>query len=592
MLGVAPSATAAEIRAAHRARSRAYHPDRNRHDAAHQVSQALNNAIAILGDSEKKQAYDASSYGDTSGIDLMGGLVVTRDGAAASVAGSVVGGVVGAPLGAAAGVFLGLASAASDTIKATHSMATYRIPALQAWREAVSERARTFQRAAQQQLELLMDDAQLTVAPASMPAASSAPAPEMAVSLLLRGAHVAPRLTALGWWNRLARCWSEGSGSAAPFDVAAMALRVHVSTLLSRCSGWQGEAPATDVDIPSSDAVVLALRDLAETLHVQSRPELRLQRDKAEAAITTVLQALTASRRPGDAAGRDAEASSALGAAAAQASGWLHLAVAAAEKASAALRRQAGIVDTEGAGYDDPTVAAARLGLTPEVAAGAGLRAGADGALRGPSSAMGLVRMATSLAMAAGQDSEAVLELDAWLDIVRTWAQLEAGRGTAHAAAAPPSQPLTVCFAIMNADAAALGRGAGRPASGVASAASSSMRLPWAVPERGDAGSSRGTSIAAARPLWSACAGEPSLSLLVSRPVTVRDGAPSTSSTAVPSCLLDHAVTPSELAPGGAAGGVVVAALTGGPIAAKSATAASAPAAAWPDELARVAAAS
>lgn len=46
VLCVPSTASAVEIRASHRARSRAYHPDRCRHESAHAVSTALNNATS------------------------------------------------------------------------------------------------------------------------------------------------------------------------------------------------------------------------------------------------------------------------------------------------------------------------------------------------------------------------------------------------------------------------------------------------------------------------------------------------------------------------------------------------------------------
>lgn len=58
-LRVAPGAEAAEIRAAYRALMRLYHPDRNSDPQAQARAQEITAAFAVLGNPEKRAAYDA-----------------------------------------------------------------------------------------------------------------------------------------------------------------------------------------------------------------------------------------------------------------------------------------------------------------------------------------------------------------------------------------------------------------------------------------------------------------------------------------------------------------------------------------------------
>lgn len=60
-LGVAPTATQAEIKAAYRKKSKAAHPDRE--GGSTEVMAAINDAYAVLGDPERRAKYDAT--GDT-----------------------------------------------------------------------------------------------------------------------------------------------------------------------------------------------------------------------------------------------------------------------------------------------------------------------------------------------------------------------------------------------------------------------------------------------------------------------------------------------------------------------------------------------
>ncbi len=61
MLGVAPTATPAEIRQAYRRLVRQYHPDRHPGDpAAHARMVEINAAYAVLSDPDRRAAYDAA----------------------------------------------------------------------------------------------------------------------------------------------------------------------------------------------------------------------------------------------------------------------------------------------------------------------------------------------------------------------------------------------------------------------------------------------------------------------------------------------------------------------------------------------------
>jgi hypothetical protein len=63
ILGVAPGAEGAAIRSAYRALMRVYHPDRNDDPEAQSRAREITAAFAILGDPEKRAAYDARTFG-------------------------------------------------------------------------------------------------------------------------------------------------------------------------------------------------------------------------------------------------------------------------------------------------------------------------------------------------------------------------------------------------------------------------------------------------------------------------------------------------------------------------------------------------
>ena len=61
VLGIAPTATSSEIKAAYRRRAMDLHPDRNTSSTANSEFQLLSEAYAMLGDPEARAAYDTSS---------------------------------------------------------------------------------------------------------------------------------------------------------------------------------------------------------------------------------------------------------------------------------------------------------------------------------------------------------------------------------------------------------------------------------------------------------------------------------------------------------------------------------------------------
>ena len=57
-IGLAPTATLAEIKSAYRKRAAALHPDRNPSETAHAQFQELQEAYEVLSDLDQRRAYD------------------------------------------------------------------------------------------------------------------------------------------------------------------------------------------------------------------------------------------------------------------------------------------------------------------------------------------------------------------------------------------------------------------------------------------------------------------------------------------------------------------------------------------------------
>ncbi len=65
ILGVSPSATSSEIKAAYRKLAHIYHPDKNTDDAlAAQAFREMNEAYSVLSDKEKRTAYHHNQFGN------------------------------------------------------------------------------------------------------------------------------------------------------------------------------------------------------------------------------------------------------------------------------------------------------------------------------------------------------------------------------------------------------------------------------------------------------------------------------------------------------------------------------------------------
>lgn len=58
ILGLPPTATLSEIRAAYRRKASALHPDRNPSEKAHAEFQTMQEAYEVLSDADKRRAFD------------------------------------------------------------------------------------------------------------------------------------------------------------------------------------------------------------------------------------------------------------------------------------------------------------------------------------------------------------------------------------------------------------------------------------------------------------------------------------------------------------------------------------------------------
>jgi hypothetical protein len=444
-----------------------------------------------------------SSFTDTGGVDLFQHIVVTRDGVAASVAGGVVGGLVGAPLGAAAGVFAGLANAAVDTVTATSRIATYRITAQQAWTEVAQGRL------AELQSRIAGMWRQATASGPSASAGSVTLAPTGEPTLALRVAVSTPAVMAFAWFN----------GAAAPRSGTPTAAFADLAAALERCRcpppppspatrGKQGSAASGEADdVPAvtadSPPAVMALAGLEVALSVASRDGFRVDAEGVAACQAVLAES-----------GR--------------ATPWLRHAQAAADKAGVTLRRSAGVVEDESAGYDDAAVVAARMGL-------GGLGAGE---LKAPTSVMGLARLAGKAANAAREDAMTGHSLEVWLEAVREhrrWLQRW------HAAAPPAACAPSAAASTWQRDTCAVTFAAASSARDWPSAAASRgftvfAEEPLAAPSRASAADGAGAAAAAVTVDYVAtreqvatalAAGATHFLIAVGPPAVVHDGATS-----------------------------------------------------------------
>lgn len=187
ILELPKTATLTEIKAAHRAKSMAYHPDRNSSPLANDLSQAINNAYAVLGDEEKKTKYDSSGGKDTSGVDVTAGTVnidikVGRKGAAIATATGIVGAVVGLTLGAVTGALAGTISGVTGTLQYTRSKMIDHIKAEDTMKNRISIRRTLLNKEAENLLKSFRTIG-ITLDPVPVLTSSSSSNPKPASSL-------------------------------------------------------------------------------------------------------------------------------------------------------------------------------------------------------------------------------------------------------------------------------------------------------------------------------------------------------------------------------------------------------------------------
>jgi len=389
-LGVASTSSTADIRAAYRARSRLYHPDRNPSAAAKDVSQALNNAYMLLSDEDKRRAYDASNFKDTSGIKLFDGIKVTADGVAVSIMGSVVGGTIGAGVGAVSGAAVGAVMGATNTLRRVAASAFVQRGAEDTWAAAVGDaRARHGRTLA----------AALGGAAARVADVRATPAANGEVVVEYR----APGATGWRAGIRAARGGVAGALPALRHLVAPPFVAPAIASLVS----------ADDMTL-NADAVAAMLGS------VRTRQLERAGGAPGAAALPPAwapafLAALYAGVRSMRAANGvvddDGGDSDADALAASCAAVWPGLAALAAAGTPAATRPRAAAGATGGAGgvdYDDPRVATARaLGVAVD-----------DVAPNAPTSALGMLSWAGHLVSKSMDKARAAEELEAWLALL------------------------------------------------------------------------------------------------------------------------------------------------------------------------------
>ena len=73
VLGVSRSASADELKSAHRRLARKYHPDLNKEEGAEDLFREIQNAYDVLSDPEKRQRYDRFGHAGVDGPGAAGG---------------------------------------------------------------------------------------------------------------------------------------------------------------------------------------------------------------------------------------------------------------------------------------------------------------------------------------------------------------------------------------------------------------------------------------------------------------------------------------------------------------------------------------
>lgn len=417
ILGVEPTATADELRAAYRAKSLRYHPDRNAAPRAKDVSQALNNAWAVLGDEARRAAYDASGERDTGGLDLFSGIRVTRAGVAASAVGGVLGGLAGLAVGIVGGSLAGFASGLAATVSSSRDFATAVETAQETVLRAVRERRAAVREAVAWAAAHSPLDAPY-FGPhhvrAELENSGSAAAAESDVLVHFRLVHgVASAAVA--------------ANAAAPRR-RAPALAVPEDTLRSVVeSGLAAAAAAAGVDVDAATAYDAPAEGTGRS------QELSLAKAAGGGAVVAGGSS-AATAAPPPAAAR------ALAASLTQARPdrvWLARLLAAAEDAGIAVRRSQGMPDlpvaaaagAEPLDYDEAEEAAAKAAAAAMERAltVAGGSSSGGGKVVPPTSALGLLAMGRGLMSAAAAHHGAIDSLEAWVGLAGVYEAWSAG---------------------------------------------------------------------------------------------------------------------------------------------------------------------
>ena len=385
ILGVPPTATTAEIRSAYRAKSLAYHPDRNGSSRAVEVSQVVNAAWSLLGDDAKRAAYDASGHTDAQGVDFFAGIRVTRGGIAAGVAGGVLGGVLGAGLGLVSGALLGSVSGVVESVRRARDMAL------------VTESARAT-------VAARVEDARSAVLALI---ASTAHAPGVTAATLAASA-AAPRRVAVD--AEVISDTNAADGATAARLRLTLTADATASTPLPEPCAIVKQTDASGAPAAGESSRLLGY----DRVQPFVQPPLSVDADTVvdDAFISRVVATVP----PDDGV-------------------WMAAMLRAARDAAAAVRREAGIPEPPGSDtaspssvnagevsgrdYDDPAVAAAAA-----AAASGGLQ---TLGVAPPTSAIGLLSVAGKIAGAAREDGDVVASVQGWALLLRLYECWSAG---------------------------------------------------------------------------------------------------------------------------------------------------------------------